>query len=1178
MARSTGEMPFLDHLEELRGRILRSLLALIGCFGLGLWLSYRFQLIEILKGPIAPFLPGGQLTVLSPTEPLMILLKLGFITGLVLASPILLWQLWAFLSPALYEKEKKTLVPALFAGMLLFLGGAISAFVFIVPQALRVLMSVQYGSFNTMITFDAYFSFVMQVCLALGISSEVPLLMIILAALGILNTAMVNRIRPYAVVGCFVAGMVLSPGADVLSMLMLTVPMLLLYELGVAGVWVVQRRRLKSRTAAGAAVFLLAMLNGSGTGLSAQQPVPPAPPAPGRPGLTGLLGGRPGQDTTRPVPGRRLDSASARRLGLPSAPRMSFSPADSISSQLLDLAGYDVTRYRADSATVNAIEETVNLRGNAMTDRNGAVLEAKAIRYRDRECALDAEGEPHLFQGGQVLIGETARIDTCRERGVVTDALTNFSEGAGNWFVRGNLAVDSAQSRLYGGSAEMTSCDLPLPHYHFATKKVKWVSKSVMVARPAVLYIRDVPVAWIPFLFQDTKQGRRSGILIPQFGFNDIVRPTRNYNRQVTNIGYFWAPNDYFDARVQFDWFTDRYITYGITANYNVLNRFFRGSLDYQAQKESGGLTSHQIGWSHDQSFNASTTLRFAARYMTNPTIVTRNSVDTRLSTAQITSNANFTKRFSWGQLTLGGSASQNINDGSVQLNAPALTLSPKSVDLGRNVTWSPGLSVTNASNYKTPLGALLVPNNTGGTDSLSLTGKTRATTVNLTTPLRLWSFNWQNTLVLVDSDSAGRYSSTFRAPNTETPEPDDSVTVTRFRQGGFGSSLEWNTNFNLPILFRSSWKLVPSVGVVNSGPGQFAVRNAATGGEWVTQGKRFNFGLSIAPTLYGFFPGFGGLAQVRHSISPVITYNYSPAARIPEEFARAVSRPGQPLNLDIPPRQQVDLLLSQVFEGKGRPAEGDTLGTTARKFRLLSIHTTAFSYDFEQAKLPGRTGWINPSMTNTVASDLLPGFNLSVSHNLWDGPVGFSESTFDPYLEGVTASFGLTGNTFRSIGALLGLVKRSPASAPGQPAPPPQQTGIVGAVDYRRTSMLQPAQTLGRGGRAFSANFVVSIARTRPGTDDLGNPIASTNRSSIRLSSNFSPTRFWGVAWTTTYNMTDSRFEEQGLQLTRDLHEWRAAFNFMKSPNGNFAFYFSVFLSDLPDLKFDYNQTTIQP
>ena len=76
---------------------------------------------------------------------------------------------------------------------------------------------------------------------------------------------------------------------------------------------------------------------------------------------------------------------------------------------------------------------------------------------------------------------------------------------------------------------------------------MKWVSKSMLVARPVTLYVRDVPILWLPFMFQDLRPGRHSGMLIPQFGINDIVRPTDDYNRQVTNIGYYWAPNDYFD-------------------------------------------------------------------------------------------------------------------------------------------------------------------------------------------------------------------------------------------------------------------------------------------------------------------------------------------------------------------------------------------------------------------------------------------------------------------------------------------------------------------------------------------------------------------------------------------------------------------------------------------------------
>src|SRR5919112_2570895 len=246
MTSTPGEMPFLDHLEELRQRILRSLGAVVVGFGIGLWLVQQFQLVSLLKRPIAPYLLDGKLIVTSPTEPVMIVLKLGFLVGLVLASPIILWQLWAFLAPALYEREKKALVPSLFIGLLLFLTGAVLAYLFVVPQALRVLFSFQTEAIAPFITYDAYFGFVLQVTLALGISFELPLVIIILSWLGVVGPAELNRFRRYAIVLAFIAGAVLSPGADVLSMVMMTLPLLVLYEVGFAGSVILQRRRRRS--------------------------------------------------------------------------------------------------------------------------------------------------------------------------------------------------------------------------------------------------------------------------------------------------------------------------------------------------------------------------------------------------------------------------------------------------------------------------------------------------------------------------------------------------------------------------------------------------------------------------------------------------------------------------------------------------------------------------------------------------------------------------------------------------------------------------------------------------------------------------------------------------------------------------------------------------------------------
>ena len=282
-----------------------------GVSGWGLWLVQRFQLVSVLKEPIAPYLTGGKLVVTSPTEPVMIVLKLGLLVGLVLASPIILWQTWAFLAPALYQREKRALVPSLFVGLVLFLTGGGLAYRFVVPQALRVLFSFQSEAIAPFITYDAYFSFVLQVTLALGLSFELPLVIIILSWLGVIGPAELNRFRRYAIVLAFVAGAVLSPGTDVLSMTMMTLPLILLYEVGFAGSAILQRRRRKAEreSLAGktAGVILLLALLGARAGSAGAGPA--APPADGASRIPPWL--------TRPGHGedKRWTRRSARRTG-----------------------------------------------------------------------------------------------------------------------------------------------------------------------------------------------------------------------------------------------------------------------------------------------------------------------------------------------------------------------------------------------------------------------------------------------------------------------------------------------------------------------------------------------------------------------------------------------------------------------------------------------------------------------------------------------------------------------------------------------------------------------------------------------------------------------------------------------------------------------------------------------
>jgi Tat protein translocase TatC len=1167
-----AEMPFLEHLEELRVRLVRALAALAAGFGVGLWAVQRFQVVGLLKAPIAPYLitTGGKLTFTSPTEPVMITLKLAFVVGLILAAPVIGYQIWRFLAPALYDRERRVVVPALLAAVLFFLVGAAFGW-YLVPQALQVLFSFQTEGLTGLITYERYFGFVLAIVLSMGVCFEVPLVVMLLAAFGLVTPGGLNRFRRYAIVLSAVAGAVLSPGTDIISMLMMTVPLMLLYELGVVGAWVLHRRRL--RQAAEAALILLAFGLGAAP-LSGQVPTKPAPTR--SDSLRQAIRARKGiTDSTGARPGQAVDTATARRLGLPTGPRRSFAPEDSVVQELLARPGFDVTRFRSDSATLFADEKRIYLQGEAMTKRGETTLEADTISYAELDEVIRAIGDPALYDRETVLTGGRGiRYDTRIKRGVVLDALTSFKQGTTDWFLRGNLAQDSSASRLFASESDITSCDLPTPHYHFSAREVKWISKTVMVARPAVLYVRDVPVLWLPFVFQDARSGRRSGILIPRFGLNDIVRQDPGYNRQITNIGYYWAPNDYFDATARLDWFSNRYTQYGVAAQYRWLDRFLSGSIGYNRQVETGGNTATNLRWDHRQNFDLTTTLNLSVNYASNTSIQRRNAIDPILSTQQILSSANFSKRFVWGTVTLGGSRRQNLTDKSVTMQLPTLAVSPKPLDLSSNVTWSPGLTVTNdlALNSVSRT-KLFRPLANGLVDTVSLTTDQRTTAVNFDTPLRLGGFNWRNSLGYTDRQLTGRQIETpVLVPDTTTSDPTDSITVARVLRNDFSGSFNWDTGINLPTLFRGSWKIQPTVGVANSLAGQpFMVRNRNTNGDWVRQGKRFSFTMSSTPTFFGFLPGFGPISRIRHALSPTLSYNYSPAASVNADFARAITAPGTTVKTRSDATQTVSLGLSQNFEAKARPTPGDTTATNVRKYRLLGIQTTPISYDFEQAKLPGRTGWTTKTITNTFQSDLLPNFNLSLTHDLWRGDAGVDTSSFAPFLTNVAASFAVSGNTLKALLGLVGLGGKGAAPASDKEAPPPSYVASQ-SRNGRPPSFYSSDQLVGLNtSHRFTANFNYSLSRSRPG------PQAGSPRQNLGFSTSFSPTPYWTVSWSTQYNITDGTFESQTVRLERWLHEWRAGFNFVRNPNGNFAFFFSVYLSDLPEIKFDYNQTSIE-
>ena len=239
---SDHEMPFLDHLEELRWRIIWSLAAVLLSVGIGFYLVLRFGMIAMLEQPILPYLHGHHVTATHPTDGLQLTITAAMWIGVVLAFPIVVYQAWLFLAPALFTREKRMLASALAGGIALFVAGAVFAFKVMLPISLPWLFGL-FGSLETLITAENYFGFVFSMVLTFGVAFELPVVVLLLAAIGLVTPQLLNRYRRHALVAIVVLAAFLTPGDIWMSTIALSVPLYALYEVSVLVSYVIWRHR-----------------------------------------------------------------------------------------------------------------------------------------------------------------------------------------------------------------------------------------------------------------------------------------------------------------------------------------------------------------------------------------------------------------------------------------------------------------------------------------------------------------------------------------------------------------------------------------------------------------------------------------------------------------------------------------------------------------------------------------------------------------------------------------------------------------------------------------------------------------------------------------------------------------------------------------------------------------------
>ena len=245
--KSPDEMTFLEHLEDLRKRLFYSFVALFIGFIPG-WIFSK-ELYAILARPVTKYLPAGtKLAFTTLTAPFMLYMKTAFLASIFFMSPFVFLQLWYFIAPGLYQKEKKYVVPFVLMTTFFFSLGALFGYFIVFPWACRFFLQMG-QDFQAVITVDQYFGFALKVLLGIALVFELPTLIFFLAKMGLVTARWMIRNFKYAVLAVFVIAAVITPTPDVITQSIVAVPMLLLYGLSILIALAVGRGKEKRRRA-----------------------------------------------------------------------------------------------------------------------------------------------------------------------------------------------------------------------------------------------------------------------------------------------------------------------------------------------------------------------------------------------------------------------------------------------------------------------------------------------------------------------------------------------------------------------------------------------------------------------------------------------------------------------------------------------------------------------------------------------------------------------------------------------------------------------------------------------------------------------------------------------------------------------------------------------------------------
>lgn len=242
MTTDEARMSFIEHLEELRKRLLRAVLAIV--VGFGVCFAFKERLFDIIAGPVIKLLPQGSTLVFTGLpDPFFMYLKAAFVAGVFLVLPFVIYQMWLFVRPGLYERERKLAFPFISFGVILFYAGGAFAYFLVFPAAFKFFLGFQTEALKPMLSIRDYVSLVMILMLAFGAVFETPIVIVLLGLLGVVHSDMLRKGRRYFIVLAFIIGAILTPTPDIVNQSLMAIPMLLFYEVGILILSVFEKKR-----------------------------------------------------------------------------------------------------------------------------------------------------------------------------------------------------------------------------------------------------------------------------------------------------------------------------------------------------------------------------------------------------------------------------------------------------------------------------------------------------------------------------------------------------------------------------------------------------------------------------------------------------------------------------------------------------------------------------------------------------------------------------------------------------------------------------------------------------------------------------------------------------------------------------------------------------------------------